>query len=327
MTAPLFSLIIPFKAPCAYIEESLPHIFRLMEQRFEVILLPDEPMEAEGLFAHPKVRIIPTGAVSPAVKRDRGAEAAGGEFLAFIDDDAYPDPAWLSAALAAFRGQENVIAVGGPAITPEHDPFWARASGAVFLSRLSGGFPRRYLRLGSTVEIDDWPTVNLLVRRDAFMRIGGFDSEYWPGEDTKLCMDLVRETGGRILYVPEAYVWHHRRPGLKKHLRQIGNYGLHRGHFARKHPATSRRPHYFIPAAWAAFFILGLLFFRDTALFRLGLGAYLAVLALALCDILRYESPAVTLAAAPYIVLTHLWYGFRFILGLSLPSLKSSLGR
>jgi len=325
--APVFSIIIPFKAPCAYLEESLPRILELIERRFEIILLPDAPMEPHGLYARPEVAIIPTGPVSPALKRDRGAEMARGEFLAFIDDDAYPDPFWLSSALAAFRENPDVAAVGGPAITPEDDPFWAKVSGAVFLSRLSGGNPERYLSAPPRKFVDDWPTVNLIVRKEDFLAAGGFDSAYWPGEDTKFCLDLLNKTGKKILYLPELVVWHHRRAGLRKHLRQVGAYGMHRGHFARVHPETSRRIAYFIPAAWTLFFVAGLLFFPCSGLYSLGLGLYLFILVLGLGDIARHESPAVTLAAAPYIVLTHFWYGIRFIRGFFTKKLTSSLGR
>ena len=71
--APLFSIIIPFKAPGRFIKESLPHLLALAETDFEVILLPDHPMDVAALTADPRVRALATGAVSPAVKRDLGA--------------------------------------------------------------------------------------------------------------------------------------------------------------------------------------------------------------------------------------------------------------
>jgi len=324
---PLFTIIIPFKDPGVLVEECLRHIFELHETRYEVILLPDAPMEAaKGVYAHPSVSIVPTGAVSPAVKRDTGAEAANGQYLAFIDDDAYPEPYWLTFALQAFEREPDVVAVGGPAQTPPSDPFWARASGAVFLSKFSGGFPQRYLPLAPRRYVDDWPSVNLIVRREAFLEVGGFDNEFWPGEDTKLCMDLVRETGGKILYLPEMLVWHHRRSGLRKHLRQVGNYGAHRGFFARNYPETSRRLPYFMPSLLFLFLVPGLIIL-PCSLYEKGLLAYCAALALAALDILRHEPVDVTLAAVPYIVLTHLTYGWRFLRGWFTHDLKSTLGR
>lgn len=324
---PLFSVIIPFKEHGILVEECLSHLFAMHETRFEVILLPDSPIPAvKGVYAHPSVTILPTGPVSPAIKRDKGAAAAKGNYLAFIDDDAYPEPTWLTVALLAFEREPDVVAVGGPAQTPPSDPFWARASGAVFLSRFSGGFPQRYLSLPPRRYVDDWPSVNLIVRKDAFEAAGGFDNAFWPGEDTKFCMDLVQKTGGKILYLPEMLVWHHRRAGLCKHLRQVGNYGAHRGYFAKNFPETSRRPLYFLPALWLIFVVLGLTVL-PCSLFSLGVKLYCAALALAFLGIVRHEPVSVALAAVPYTVLTHLWYGWRFLRGYFTSDLKSTLGR
>jgi GT2 family glycosyltransferase len=340
LTPPLFSIIIPFKAPGPYLQESLPHLLALAETDFEVILVPDQPMDVAALTDDPRVRALASGPVSPAVKRDLGAVSALGLYLAFIDDDAYPDRGWLSIARAALEGDATLSAVGGPAATPPDDPFWARASGAVFLSRLTG-FPERYRPTPPRREVDDWPTVNLIVRRDAFFSVGGFDTACWPGEDTKFCLDLVHKKGGRILYLPELFVWHHRRPGLAKHLRQVGNYGLHRGHFVRAHPETSRRPCYFIPAAWVVFLTValgyGFFYVADGVspwpllgcLLGLGFAAYGCFLAAVFLELLffRREPALVALAALPYVALTHVWYGVRFLVGLSRKTLTSSLGR
>jgi len=336
--APLFSIIIPFKAPGPYLVESLPHLLGLIEQDFEVILLPDAPMDVAAYTDDPRVRAVATGPVSPAVKRDQGALQALGAYLAFIDDDAYPDPAWLTVARVAFEDDPGLAAVGGPAVTPPDDPFWARASGAVFLSRLTG-FPERYRPTPPSRLVDDWPTVNLIVSCEAFFDVGGFDTACWPGEDTKFCLDLVHKKGGTIRYLPELFVWHHRRPGLKKHLRQVGNYGLHRGHFVRVHPETSRRVRYFLPSLWVLFLAAAILHGLFVAaggvsvlpcaggLIGLGFVAYAVFLFSILADLLRFESPAVALAAMPFVALTHVWYGLRFLYGLTKKKLISSLGR
>ena len=44
--------------------------------------------------------------------RNLGLEAATGEFVAYLDDDAYPDPHWLTYLAATFRTTDHV-AVGG----------------------------------------------------------------------------------------------------------------------------------------------------------------------------------------------------------------------
>src|SRR4051794_37369799 len=46
---------------------------------------------------------------NPATRRNRAASAALGEILAFIDDDARADPAWLATACAYFDKHRDVI--------------------------------------------------------------------------------------------------------------------------------------------------------------------------------------------------------------------------
>jgi glycosyltransferase involved in cell wall biosynthesis len=326
-----FSIIIPFKAWSPYLDECIRHIRALSLKEHEVILLPDDDLTLSGEYIDLPVTVLSTGEVNPAIKRDIGAKIAKGQFLAFIDDDAYPQADWLDVAKKSFEQAGDVAAIGGPAVTPRSDPFWARVSGAVFLSPTSGGNPERYVPCPPRKMVDDWPSVNLIVRADVFSVIGGFNSKYWPGEDTLFCLKILKETGKRIAYVPELLVWHHRRSGLLKHLRQIGNYGLHRGFFAKNFPETSRRFVYFIPTIWALFVFLGLVLSVTLswagALYLLGWGIYGATLIISLKDILRYESLCVSLGAIPYIMLTHIWYGAQFIQGFARKELHSSLGR
>ena len=159
-----------------------------------------------------------------------GAAAATGEWLAFLDDDAYPAPGWLEAAVPHFDNP-RVWAVGGPGVTPPNDDFRAQASGWTYASWIVSGPARFRYVPGRSRAVDDHPSMNLMLRRSAFQAVGGFDSAFYPGEDTKLCLELVHR-GGMIRYEPGALVYHHRRPVMHGHLRQIAHYGRHRGYFA-----------------------------------------------------------------------------------------------
>ena len=326
----IFSVIIPFKNWSQDLEECLESIRKQTFNSYEVILLPDEEIILPRVYENQPIRVSPTGAINPALKRDLGAKKSKGQFLAFIDDDAYPKTDWLEVAWKVLENQKNISAVGGPAMTPKNDPFWARVFGAVFLSDFSGGFKERYVPTPPSHLIDDWPTVNLIVRKKAFNKVGGFKTEFWPGEDTKFCLDLTLNDL-KILYVPELLVYHHRRAQLQKHMRQIGNYGYHRAIFFKKFPQTSRRLIYSIPSFFTLFFIGGgiliLLFPEAKIVYKAGLFLYGLILLIALKDIFKQESWSVTILSIPSIFLTHLWYGFRFLQGLGNRKYKISLGR
>lgn len=322
---PKYTLIIPVKEINDYVRETVPHIQRLRSDAWELIILPNEPSVDE--WDDTRIRLIPSGRVGPGAKRDMGAREAKGEILVFLDDDSYPESNLLEVAERHFN-DPGVVAIGGPGITPPHDSFWQRVSGAMFLSRLSGGAPERYVPVGSVREIDDWPSVNLMVRKQDFLAVGGFDTPFWPGEDTKLCLMLVK-TGKRILYVPDLVVWHHRREGLLRHLKQVGAYGLHRGYFVKKYPETSRRPTYFAPSGLLALALVTLALPWLPQLLGypvlLGWAVYGGALVFAFRDILRHESMQVAAAATWYTFLSHLYYGLRFIQGLFTRQLVSKL--
>ena len=326
-----FSIIIPVQKINSYIFETCDRLKGLNCRNFEVLILPDEiGEEKDELEKRLGARIIASNKVSPAVKRDTGANYAKGDVLAFIDDDAYPRKDWLQNAVRHFDAPD-IAAVGGPAVTPLSDSFLQRVSGAVFLSRIGGGFPERYWPTGTIREVDDCPSVNLLVRKDMFEKVGGFNSAYWPGEDTKLCLDIIK-AGGKIIYDPNVFVWHHRRGGIINHLRQTGSYGLHRGFFAKRFPETSRRLKYFIPSFFVIFLSVGMSSFFThnyffSRFFYAGMGLYTIALIIALFQIQGKEKKlAVSLASLFYIFLTHIWYGIRFLQGyLFTKELKSEL--
>lgn len=253
-----FSIIIPVRAINDYIREAFPHLINIDYPDYEVIIFPDELPDESVLkeLANPKIRIIASGKTGPAQKRDMAMQYATGNVFAFIDDDAFPRSDWLKNA-AKWFDDEKIGAVGGPAVTPENVGMLERAGGYVLASSLcSGSYVRRYVPK-KICDDDDIPSVNLIVRRDVFENVNGFDSNFYPGEDTKLCLDITRKAGKRIIYDPEVLVYHHRRPLFKKHLKQISNYARHRGYFMKKLPETSLRPAYLIPLAFVLGLILG----------------------------------------------------------------------
>ncbi len=302
-----FSIIIPCKEDSDYLRECIKNIKKMNFKNHEVIVIPNKKIYLKG------VKVIPLSA-GPAEKRDLGAEKARGEYLAFIDDDAYPHKYWLKNALKYLKGK--VVALGGPQITPESDSLLQKASGQVLSSRLVGGLRARYESLSKSFFIDDWPTVNFIIKRSVFLKLGGFDTHYYPGEDTKLCLDLIN-SGYRISYAPDCIVYHHRRFLFKPHIKQISNYGLHRGFFVKKFPKTSFKITYFAPSLLVIGLFLGLIlsFFSSTflAIYLLALASYFLICFLAS---LNTKNLKLTFLTTLGIITTHLFYGINFIRGL-----------
>lgn len=327
MTEIKVSIIIPVKEINDYIRESVPIILKMDYQNYEIIILPNEdniPFSAE------KTKIVSSGKVWPAQKRNIWADIAKGEILAFLDDDAYPRSDWLTTALKYFE-DKNIVGVGGPWITPLNDPFWARVSGAVFLSKIWWWNPERYISVWEEKYVDDWPSVNLFIRKQDFLAIWWFDNDFWPGEDTKLCLDLIKKTWKNILYSPEVVVWHHRRSGFIKHLNQVWNYGLHRWHFFRNWDENSRKLIYLVPTLFLLFLIfwlaISILFWWIIVdVYLIWLYIYFLALVLAILDIyLRIKNFSVAFCSSFYIFFTHIVYGYKFLQWLLKENLISKL--
>jgi len=315
------SVIIPVRTITNYVRETVSFLKKQTVKNFEVLIVTDQKESLKG------VKIVPSGEPTPAYKRNLGAKAAKGEILAFLDDDSYPDSNWLKNSLQIFEDLK-ITAVCGPTITPPSDNIYQKASGWVWASWLGSGGAGVYRnRIMPRREIDDFPSVNLLVRKNDFEKVKGFDVNHWPGEDTKLCLDLVN-LGKKIIYDPSVLVYHHRRSVFINHLKQISRYAMRRGYFARVFPQTSFRFGYLIPSLFAyGLFIGGILSFFFPAvrfLFCSFFAFYYLLLLLSGMEVFVKEKNILLAALVMSSILaTHLTYGILFPFGFFQKTLKT----
>lgn len=320
------SIIIAVKTWQKNLEECLNRCQELDYSDFEIIVLPDDPFDSV-LDEHRKpntknrnrgtvpISVIPTGCVSPAKKRDIALNYASGKILAFIDDDVYPQRDWLKNAVKNFA-DESVAAVGGPAVTPSEDNLRQKASGFIYASPLvNAKFRYRYIPLKKR-QVDDYPSCNFLVRKSIMQELGGFDTNFWPGEDTKLCLDITKKLRKKIIYDPAVLVYHHRRPIFLPHLKQIASYAIHRGYFVKRYPHTSLRLAYFLPSI----LVMGFLYGGITSLFWAPLRtAYFGCLFLYFFLVFIfsiYKELRLIPLVFSGIIVTHITYGIYFLKGL-----------
>lgn len=115
------------------------------------------------------------------------ARRAKSSLLAFIDADHELASDWCRAALSALR-EASVVAAGDQYQSP----------GQTWVQRAYDLLRRRQ---NQTTETEWIPSGNLVVRREAFTSVGGFDVSLATCEDVDLCHRLNR-AGGRVLAVP-----------------------------------------------------------------------------------------------------------------------------
>lgn len=153
---------------------------------------------------------------------NQGARAARGRFFVFLNNDTIPLNNWLTALVAEVISHPDVGIVGSKLL---YEDDTIQHAGVIF-SR-DGLMPyhayRRFHR--------DHPAVNqrrtfqsvtaacLLIRREIFETVGGFDEGFQNGlEDVDLCLK-VGDNGWQIVYQPLSVLYHleSQTPGRKTH--------------------------------------------------------------------------------------------------------------
>ena len=175
----------------------------------EVIAVDDASAdETARVLAHFEgfVRVIRNErGLGPAGSRNRGAEAARGRFLVFLGNDTAVAPGWLGNLLDTAERDERVGAVGSMLVGPngrirEAGAVVWRTGEAVEYGRGKSAEDRRF---GFAREADFCSGAALLVRRELFERLGGFDRRYESATyaDADLCFGL-RAHGHKVVYQP-----------------------------------------------------------------------------------------------------------------------------
>ncbi len=207
---------------CSYngertIRQCLDGLLRLNYPKYDVIVVDDGSTDATAEIARKyPFRIIRTENQGLSTARNTGLQAATGEIVAYIDDDAYPDPDWLNYLAVTFRTTDHV-GVGGPNIPPPGDGLIADCVA------VAPGGPTRVLV--SDREAEHIPGCNMAFRKSCLESIGGFDAKFRvAGDDVDVCWRL-QERGWSLGFSPAAVVWHHRRNSVKSYWRQQKAYG------------------------------------------------------------------------------------------------------
>lgn len=168
---------------------------------------------AAARTGHPTVRVIATGAnLGFGAGANRGADAATGEVLVFLNPDAVLVPGALGTLVDALLVTPRAGIAGGGLVDERGgwQPGAARFAPVrhLLLDTTLGRLPDRFRRLPHRV---DWVYGTFMaVRRQLFRQLGGFDARYFVyGEDLDLCWRAA-ELGAHTIHVPRARALHGR---------------------------------------------------------------------------------------------------------------------
>lgn len=256
--APRVSIVINTLNRCEPLRSALESLRGLRYSgQFEVIVVNGPSTDGTAALLAEWSGLIRLGQCPVAnisISRNEGIRLAGGEIVAFIDDDAVVEPDWLERLVEPYRASD-VAGVGGHALDHTGRQFqWA----GLTIDRHGNCLSQHATLAELACFPGAWfaphlPGVNCSFRRDVLLAIGGFDEEYDYGYDeADVCMRIM-DAGHRLVTQPTAIVHHKYAPS---HLRTASrvwrsSYPLHKNrlYFSLKH-AGGQLPEPAIIAAW-----------------------------------------------------------------------------
>jgi GT2 family glycosyltransferase len=208
------SIVVPVHGRAHLTERCLDLVLSGLDQRCEVVVVDDaSPDETADLLASfgDRLRVVRLDENAGfASACNRGAEAAAGERLVFLNNDTEPRPGWLQALRHYADDHPQAAVVGAkllyPAGTVQH-------AGVVFGQdgyphHLYAGFDADHPAVSHPRRLQAVTAACMLVDRRAFDRAGGFDTGFYNSlEDVDLCL-RIGEAGGEIHYCPDAVLVH-----------------------------------------------------------------------------------------------------------------------
>ncbi|MGH3079759.1 MAG: glycosyltransferase [Gaiellaceae bacterium] len=147
---------------------------------------------------------------------NQGADLASGKYLCFLNADAFVEPSWLAPLVETLERDTSVGAVVPLFLHPDGR---IQEAGSVLDSKGGpipigdGDDPEKYENRFRRV-VDFGSAACLVVRRDLFREVGGFDPAYSPAyyEDADFCFK-IRERGFVTVVEPRSQVIHRRGGG------------------------------------------------------------------------------------------------------------------
>jgi GT2 family glycosyltransferase len=217
---PRVSIVIPVRDAWAETRRCLRALAATIppaeSRRVEVVVVDDGSTDGTpGRLARLRtpfpLRCLPNRGRGFAAASNRGARAARGRTLVFLNNDTEPRPGWLEPLVGLLERDPRVGVAGARLLYPDGSLQHA----GIFLSDL--GFPYRPYRLADgglppARRRRDVPAVAgacLAVRRDLYLGLGGFDEGYPIGnlEDVEFCLRVGR-TGRRVVCDGRSVVVH-----------------------------------------------------------------------------------------------------------------------
>jgi succinoglycan biosynthesis protein ExoA len=258
----------------------------------------------------PRVRVLENPYRRTPHALNIGLRSACGEFVVRMDAHTVYPPCYIAAGVARLRAG-NVEWVSGPQIAVGASDGSRRVALALGTALGTGGAGFRREMPGE-VEVDSGFTGAW--RRATLDAHGGWNEEFVNDQDFELAA-RIRQSGGRIVCIPEMTASYIPRESLQALARQYVTYGTYRVKTARLHPASLRRSQLLPPSLVLALVAAAI---SPRPLRRMGavaIAAYASALTATMLSAARAASPSDAAAVPAVLATMHLSYGVGFLIG------------
>lgn len=138
----------------------------------------------------------------PATARNIGVDFSEGKYIVFTDDDCIPPPNWLDQISDFISIYPEFDMIGGPTKPPEN-----KKPGIIEQFIIEHKMYPRPSRMKNS--LDCFPTANVVIQRDWFEKVGGFDERFKlaGGEDLHLTQVMIKK-GANIHVYNEWFTYH-----------------------------------------------------------------------------------------------------------------------
>lgn len=240
-----YSLIAPTFSRPDEVYEFLESLTHQQYSDFEVIIADGSPHDDVKPVVNPfmgKLNLIYIYEkylpVSDA--RNRAAEVANGDWLMFLDSDCII-PEYYLQRVDKFIELNKVELFGGPDKAHESfTPTQKAISYAMTSILTTGGIRGKEKHVG----VFHPRGFNMGIKKQAFLEVNGYATDFRCGEDIELSMRLL-EKGKKSALIPEAFVYHKRRTDFLKFFKQVFRFGAARINIWQRHPKELKITHLF----------------------------------------------------------------------------------
>lgn len=258
MESLLFSFIIPVYNRPNEVNELLESFTNLEGSDFEVIIVEDgSQIDCKTVISKFESQLnlvyLSKPNSGPGDSRNYGMQRAAGNYFIILDSDCILPNHYLEAVKQNLS-LSYVDCFGGPDAAHASFTDLQKAINFAMTSFLTTGG----IRGNKRTKHDFQPrSFNMGISKKAFEASAGFGNIH-PGEDPDLAIRL-KNSGFKIAYFDEAFVYHKRRISWSKFIQQVYKFGMVRPILNQWHPETAKITYWF-PSLFSIGFILAIVF-------------------------------------------------------------------